>query len=631
MRYTFSVMPVDAEHLRERCEDIRRQKREGIAEIPLFMCKLIPKCDPVRDTAGEYAAVLARYREELKDQNIGILAQSTIGHEWPPVGEPAPYQRVISLETGEVQDCYCPADPGLREYFFRAFRTLAELHPAVIMVDDDVRLLSRACGGCVCPRHMQDLARRTGREWDREELKGYLASHPSDDPVWEAYRASQTGSLLGCVEEMRRGIDSVDPTVQGAACVNYLGRETPEYAPIIAGRGNPVIMRLTNGTYAPAGVLNFSDPMRRVAAGRQQFGSVADVLISEEDTIPYNRYGKSARYVHAHYAAALADGLQGAKHWITRLDEFSPESGEAYRRILAHNRGLYEKLQEIAPELRPLGCRIPLPEKAPLRCGDGHFAANVLERMGLPLYFSAESGGAVFASGPLDQWFSDEELEKMLRDPTFFSADAAESLCRRGFGSRLGVEVGELVGAACAGEEYDAGDRCEPPVGARRLTLRDGEAASVIFRETPDGREPICPGTAVHSDGGTLRVTFCGTPRTNHTYFEAFAFLNAARKRQLADLLRRCGQLPVWYEGDAQVLLRAWRMADGRLLVYFLNTGIDPLPEIPLNVSGAVSRVTALTCEGREEPVLFRRDGECVIAERKAEMMDPQFMILEVE
>ena len=628
--WTYSVMPVDAAHIEERAEDIRRQAREGIAEHPLFMCQLLAKGNPVTDVAAQYAETLREYQKRLSPEvRIGVLAQSTIGHEFPPLDDPAPFQRQIAPSDGRELDCYCALDPGLRDYFFHAFRTLAELHPAVVMIDDDVRQLSRATGGCACPRHLAELSRRTGREWTREALGAHLAEAGEDDPVRLAYEDLESESLADCVSAMRAGLDSVDPTIQGISCVSYLGQEIDRYAPRFAGAGNPVILRAPNGIYAPTGVLNFSDLMRRAAATREQFAGIADYVISETDAIPYNRYAKSARFLHAQYATSLLEGLCGAKHWITRLLEFSPASGEAFRRILAENAGLYARLSELGETLCWEGCRIPLPHRRPTRSGNGHFAANVLERMGIPFYFSSKPGGAVFANGDLCRWFTDSELSALTTDPLFLSYDAAEALCRRGFGAQLGVTVGEALGAECAGEEFPNGDCVETQVLPHRLIPEEGtETASYLCRLRGGERERFAPAVTVSERDGLLRAVFCGTPRANHTYFEAFSFLNEARKRQLTGLLCRTGRLPLWYEGDEQVLLRCARLPDGRRLVLLLNTGIDPIETVRLRVTFPVSAVSELAPDGSERSVEFCLADDLLTLSRGAEMLAPRFLLL---
>lgn len=633
MLYTYSILFPAMDHFEERCEDILRQKREGIAQFPLLEFVLLPKGNPVRDAVTPLTEVLKKYRDRLSPEvPVGVLIQVSLGHGVPPIDDPAPMQRGIGLTDGAVQDFYCPADPALQRYFYDACRAIAQCHPATVMIDDDVRVRSRgAHGGCVCERHMADLARRTGKTWTREELASYLDEHSEDDPVCRAFAQSQTDSLVAFVQAMRDGLDSVDPSIQGAACVNGRGLETGDVAPVIAGKEHPVIMRVPNCDYAPTTVLEFSRLMRRAAAAKQYFSGIADVLLAETDTIPYNRYSKSAAYLHAHYAASLLEGMMGAKHWITRTNCYEPASGEAYRKILAQNAGLYEKLADMGRTLRWEGCRIPIPRKNPLSpTWKEHFSINVLERMGIPFYFSSENGGAVFLNGTLDQCYSDEELETMLRDPTFLASDAAESMIRRGFGDRLGVAIGDPMGPEYNGEDYPDGSRNAPQQKPRKLLPTPGsEIVSTACQYLPTSTVTLSPAVTVYDDSGVQRVTFCGTPEARHNYYEAFSFLTEARKKQLVELLRRCGQLPVYFVGDEQVMVRCARLNDGRRLIMVLNTGIDPIASVPLWTAQPVQEVARLNSDGTEAPVPFTVSNGVLTAELPSVMMDPLFLLLQ--
>ena len=44
--YNYSIMPLDAAHVDEICEDIRRQYQQGITSCALFCMTLVPEGDP---------------------------------------------------------------------------------------------------------------------------------------------------------------------------------------------------------------------------------------------------------------------------------------------------------------------------------------------------------------------------------------------------------------------------------------------------------------------------------------------------------------------------------------------------------------------------------------------------------
>ncbi len=188
------------------------------------------------------------------------------------------------------------------------------------MLDDDFRLMLKGGQGCACPLHMAEFNRRTGRSMTREELAVHIASHEEDDPLTQVFRDTQRDSLIKAAKAFRAAVDSVDPTIQGINCTSGHLCESVEYTnKIWAGEGNPTIVRIPNGIYAPITVRGFSDLMRNAAICSSKLKKRGiEIILAETDTIPFNRYAKSARYLHAHYAASILEGLKGAKHWLSR-------------------------------------------------------------------------------------------------------------------------------------------------------------------------------------------------------------------------------------------------------------------------------------------------------------------------
>ena len=57
------------------------------------------------------------------------------------------------------------------------------------------------------------------------------------------------------------------------------------------------------------------------------------------------------------------------------------------------------------------------------------WASCVLERLGIPMYFSDKLGGAVFIDGKRDKFFDDSEIKKILSRTVFFAAHRSQDLC----------------------------------------------------------------------------------------------------------------------------------------------------------------------------------------------------------
>ena len=646
----YSIMPLFTDHVKEICDDIERQYKDGIATEALFMMNLTPEGNPAVNKAKLLCDKYQLFKDELEKRGIraGILVQATIGHGYS-VGVRPPFQSIVAVD-GTPSFTICPYDEGFREYIKAAFAEIASRHPSSIMVDDDFRLFARSDRACVCPLHLKEISRRYGKEISREELHEMLEGDGEESQrLMRCYYESNIDSLIGCAKAMREGIDSVDPTIQGTFCsCGDTCEGAAEIAKIIAGEGNPVIVRINNGNYTPAGARNITVKVARCATQIAGMKDGVDVFLAETDTCPQNRYSTGAHSLHSHFVASILEGASGCKHWITRLASYEPKSGEAYRKILAKHAGFYNELSRIVPSLEWLGCRVPLTKglwepRAPLSSfimssKINGWASCVLERLGLPMYYSDKDGGAVFLDGRRDEFFSDDEIEKMLSGTTFLAVESAKNLIKRGFGEHLGVDVEEIPSdnkQASLEIILDNGNPSAKQVGLHKLIPnKDGVIPRSMVVATPNGtaslpRIPLFPGVTVYKNSlGGNAIVFSGTPEAKFHYTTAFSFLNESRKLQLINLLSETGNLPVYYPDDSEVYLKAANTPDGALFVAFFNISLDPIDEITLVATREIKSIEALMPDGSYKSVSFRADGNRLTVDIAANVLTPVILIM---
>ena len=645
----YSIMGLQMNHVDEICDDIERQYNEGIATEALFSMALFPEGNPVVDKAKSFAEKYTVFSDKMKARGhkVGILVQASIGHGYP-YAHRSPFQYLTTLEEGEVTYRTCPYDEGFRAYIKDAFATLAKTKPTTIMVDDDMRLFGSPKRGCACPLHLAEISRRIGRKIEREELYKILNDTTDESrKMMEVYFDTQIDALVGAARAMREGIDSVDPTIPGAFCVCADTCEgAVDIAKILAGRGNPIIIRVNNGNYTPLGAKDFTRAMCRAATQMAVMGDEVDYFLAETDTCPQNRYSTSAVNLHSHFTGTILEGVAGCKHWITRLSSFEPKAGEAYRKKLAKYAGYYNELSRIVPTLKWQGCKIPL---AP-----GAFVPNlpisefvyphqyngwstcVLERLGLPMYFSAKEGGVACFDSRRDELFTDEQMTKILSGTVFLAAESAKNLCKRGFGKYIGVDVKEIApGDNRANVEIieKSGKRLGKMVGLHELVPTADVEINSMMCAHPAGAPaptPMFPAVTIFKNelGGTV-VTFAGTPMARWHYTTAFSFLCEARKEQLIDILKSTGNLPVYYPDDAEVYLRTAEMPDGNTFVAIFDISLDPLEGIPLVSEKPVKNVKKLSPDGKWENVNFTVQNGVITVDTTAYTLDSVMLILE--
>ncbi len=645
----FSVMPLLVDHADEICDDIERQLREKIATFPVFIMTLTPEGPPVIDKAAILSEKYRIISKKLKDRGLscGILVQASIGHGYV-MPTPIPFQPVIGMEDGLEKYVSCPYDPNFRSYIKDAMRTLASEHPSAIMVDDDFRLFARRSHhGCACPLHMAEVNRRAGTDLTREELVQKM-----EEPTEEGKRLvkifydTQVDSLIGAAKAMREGIDSVDPSIPGSFCAcGDTCEGASEIARILAGEGNPIVLRVNNGRYCSPGPRGVVASVARAAVQIQALSDKVDVFLAETDTCPQNRYSTSAASLHTHFTLTLLEGARGCKHWITRTVEYEPKSGEAYRRKLSKNAAFYRELADVVKDTKWDGFCIPLPDHpveptAPLsshvNIWDSAWAKCVFEVMGLPFFFSDFrcASGPILLDENRDSLFADNEIEKMLRGTVFMDSNVAKNLILRGFGHLLGVDVEEFSD----GERKPTGERihctgtvCKNQMKPKKLIPSGAVDVHSTFYCLPDGknRQFLTPGvTSFQNELGGTAVVFAGTPRANYNFTEAFSFLCEARKHQLIDLMEKFSDSAIYFSGDEEVYLKVGHKGD-HVICALVNLGTDIIEEIPLTTRFSFTKIKKLMADGSYQEVEFTvKDGSCLV-EGPLHTLDPCILIFE--
>ena len=642
------MMPLLADRIDEICDNIADQDARGIANEALFIMNLQPEGDPVADKAANFCKTYDIYAEKLASRGLkcGILAQATIGHG-PTMTKKAKMQHLISLSDGKECHTVCPYDENFRNYIEKTMATLTKRKPTTIMVDDDFRLFARQSRGCVCPKHLEEISRRAGRSFTREELLSVMSSEGDEaQRIVDIFYDTQIDSLIGAARAMRRGMDSVNPKQQGAFCLcGDTCEGVREIAKILAGEGNPVIIRVNNAKYCSGGARGISSSVSRAATQIAALDGVADYFLAETDTCPHNRYSTSASSLHTHFTATILEGVAGCKHWITKTNNFEPQSGKAYRDKLSKYAGFYKTLSEIVPTVKWQGARIPLAKdpirpKAPISSfknpsDDNAWAFCVLERLGLPMYYAKGNDGAIFFDGYRDEYFSDEEIKAMLSSTVFLSSESAKKLIDRGFGEYLGVEISDLAPDSPPPryELYANGEKGSIQRHLKKITVIDPKVriASEVYT-VKDGitPEPLFPAVTCYKNAlGGETVVFCGRPLAAFNYVEAFSFLCASRKHQLVSLMAECGALPVYYPDDAEVYIKAGTLPDGGIISAFFNIGLDNLDEVTLIAEKKIEKIDVLSPDGVFEKADFSTDenGRITVAVR-AEILDPVILRL---
>ena len=642
-----SIMPLGDDHIEEYCEDIIREEKRGSFTHAMLTMYLSPEGTPPKKRAKIQCELFDKYRAILDPAGAkyGILVQSTLGHIKAP-NDMHPFTHTVSLADGEVHThTVCPLDEDFRAFMRSEMHELATHSPSLVMLDDDIGLIYRAnLKGCACKRHMAEFNRRAGTDMTREELYAHTQGDSDTDKKYTSiYVETVRDSLIGFVRELRRGLDEVDPKIQGivsgiyiSTCCEFSG----DIADAFAGEGNPRIARMNNGMYTAAGPRFFSKNMYRAAILRENTKDKIDIFLAETDTCPQNRYSTSAALLHAHFTGDILEGAKGAKHWITRMSSFEPKSGRAYRDKLSKYKGFYERVADYADEITPFGCRIPLTTKqdygfkpASLPKNTSPWSTCVIERLGLPLYFSNAKGGAVFLDDFAIARFTDEEILDFLCGTVILSGGAAVNLSERGFGEYLGVSLVQNDGKRPNTEIYN-NNTIAMQVESRKILIENANVEVLSYAASKVKGEPIkniYPASVRFDNSlGGETVIFSGNPDTLFNYYSAFSFLSETRKNEFIDILSRRGNLPLYYPGDTDMYIRAGYTKSGKIFAALFNISLDEIDTLELVLSSDVTDVQKLDENGNEVSVSYKFKNGLLTLDERMRVLEPLVLIITV-
>lgn len=393
-----------------------------LADSVALWCNITPRGNPVRDVAKEIAR---SFRRDPKRAS-GVHLQATMGHGVLPNGEkPAPWQKTIEPKYNFSERVrYCPLDLNFQAYIANQVRTLAALQPDFFIVDDDVRLE----GGCFCPLHLSAYAKRTGRNWTRDQLVRAIADDRGRAEDWRLF-TDETISIL--TKTIRAGFPAAIP---GVFCTVSSCHGARQQAEILAGKDNRPCLRIGCAPYWDDGLFDILWVRSLVAHQRAVVGLGVD-LLQEADTCPHSRWRTSGTRLCDFMATLSFEGARGALMWISAKAP-AVKSRDAYAAMLGRNCALVHYLSR---GVNPTGVKIVLSEQACRKTvTPKDWGMCVFGRLGIPYCYGAyEAGDLVAVSGDEVKYFTEGELGRLLGGRALLDQTAVKAIQNRGLGNLL--------------------------------------------------------------------------------------------------------------------------------------------------------------------------------------------------
>ena len=633
--YFLNIAPLLPGHEEDAAADIADLAACGVVTHNAFCCTLTPEGDPMFDKASVLAGRFLAHRAALRkrsDVPCGILIQATIGHGWTP-NIPSPGLKFLP-GNGRERYIFCPLGKEFRTYIAAQIRTLAACKPDFFMLDDDFRMLTGR-DGCFCEEHVSGFNRLTGKNDTAETLREAIRR---DGTVARAYDAWLQQTLEDLARIIRGAMDHEAPGIPCSYCICARDiRHAASIGRILRGNGG-LRLRINNGSYMEDSVRSVPGNMLRSARQALYLPEEAE-LLDEPDTCPQNRYSTSSAMLHDHLTRAMLSNYAGAKLWITRF-AFEPASGRAYREVLKKYARFYRAL--FALNFREDGILSPLPSRPPFNFPQGKDPApeagswfTQTAVMGFPFRLGLSSSRpAVSAlSGDDCGQLTDDDIRLLFDGDLILDGSAALELTRRGFGKALGVTAsawGDLPSPSFEAKADGSGfiklSRDSRPV---RLTLDPGVSGEVLTwishrtSDLTDDARRTAPGAIrlTRPDGHALFVMAASLRPFD---FSAFSYLNETRKAQFAKYWSE--KIPVYYDGDAEMMVRTGRDAAGNRIVVLSAVSPEGVSRPRLVFRDPVRELERLTPGGVWEKAAFTADGAAVTPELEVKVLFPEVL-----
>jgi len=613
-----SVMPLHEHAADELAADAAALGNDTFVDGIAWSCPVNPEGDPVTDRAGIYAS---RYRKvapklrKLSSVKQGILLQSTMGHGGYP-GTVTPWQLAVKPD-GTSTYRMCPMDERFLAYISKTCRTFAEENIDFFMIDDDTRLVW-GLPGCFCPLHLAEFSKRTGRNWNREEVVSMLEKDGKGKyaKVWESVKID---SLRRFFKTVREGFGDSIPGMLCVCWVRSHKEHAREFAEILALPGQTPVVRGTGAPYHGKGKDLFH-VVGACSSYAAQMDAVGDgvIYMQESDTCPHTLWATSAVRMMNHLVMLALEGCKGAKIWITRTGNYhEKKSGAAYRRIFNENRGLMQWATKV--ELSRYGVVIP-------KCGPSYlnFGDRYLALTGIPYRFGKARPGEVTAlTQETLELLSHDDISEILSGKVILDGPAAIWLTKNGFTDKIGVRAKPWNRKTIQVHEFDNGFR---QYGMRRggladLTEMDNAArvVSKLLNRPKLDAEPVyeAPGSILFDNaaGGKVLVLAQKVPEQMPAYYEAAFYSERYRDAMVRWLKLLGGKMPggVCYQGVGPVTCESGTTREGERIVVLNALDIDGDTEPELQFEQMPGSIERMQGDGTWKPVRFEKtaSGGC--------------------
>ncbi len=383
---------------------------------------------PDKQVFVDLGELVLRFKEQLKkyDVEIGWWCTTTIR-----IGK-GEFQSIIREDGSIAEEACCPLDSDYRETFSNYVATVVQIsRPFWINFEDDFHLN----GGCFCPLHLEEFAKRQNRAYSREELQTILHTNtPESYKLQQAWGELKRDSLAGLAASVREKVDQIAPETRLCLCQSGAsendGNFTAAVTEAFAGKTRPVA-RVFGSSYFSDDPLNIPHSVFNPLYQRQHLPNNFE-LIHESDTFPHTRFFMSGSKLKTFMTAAFAYGLDDSLLYINQYLE-NPLEENGYIEMYLKESNRFSALKFAVKDCVVHGCEI---FRKP---GTSSNWVNILGRHGIP--YTSKGGKVKLVSGSIIEQMDNDEITELLSGSVFLDGYSALLLYQKGYGDLIGAEI----------------------------------------------------------------------------------------------------------------------------------------------------------------------------------------------
>jgi hypothetical protein len=584
---------------------------------------------PTLDEARTRVEVLRPVFERLRSAglHVSINMWTTIGHA--DIGRDErkrfSWQFMVGDDGTESHTAPCPIDPKWKQYVGELYGQFAQLEPEIIYADDDFRYHNHrpVVWGCFCPLHLTEMARRTARDLNREELVSrILTAEPQPTEEREQWLRLCGDSILEATQIISESVKRVSPTTHmGLMCSDpnvhaAEGRRWKDIVAALSVSGNQPVLRPNYASYQDT---TYREIPGQLTSMRKLQPLLADkmLLTPELENYPNTRFAKSSRLTRLQIALSLFlaspditldihSFVETRFDYDTAIDQMLRDSFQYFNGVVAWARqcGTERGLQILWDDRPPLHRKVEVARMSVLPapiCWEG-----AMDLLGFATTFYPDE--LKLASGSYLEERTANEIGSLLKGKVLMDGDAATLLFERGFAEAIGLRgiapvaaanYERMVNAQFAGKYVNRDEttaeafkyRLDPAAQAILVSKMFGPEVTfsvpgmILFQNTYGGRIGIIPQSG--SRGDFSMVDFRGWKRQ-------FVL------RRMLEWMNQ-GPLPLFVENAPNVCpLR--RDGEDTVVIGIANLSADSLPNVAFWVAPPFQgepKVEYLTVEGR--------------------------------